>query len=260
MELGIGGRSALVTGAARGIGRAVAAALCAEGVRVALLDRSAAAVQDAAAALMPDGGRGAGSGTTAFPVAADVTDPAQVAAAVSLAADALDGLDILVSCAGVSGPVGTPLADTSIEEWERVFAVNVTGSFLVLRATLPWLRRSDSGTAVLLASDSALVSTPGMVPYSASKAAVLQLARAASVELAPEGIRVNAICPSIVDTPMSRGDLGLEDGFASADYPVQSAEEVADQVLFLCSPRSRPVNGTALVSDFGYTARSSFPA
>jgi dihydroanticapsin dehydrogenase len=88
---------------------------------------------------------------------------------------------------------------------------------------------------------------------------VLQLARAASVELAGAGIRVNAVCPSIVDTRMSRGDLGV-DGFDGAGYPVQSADEVAAQLVFLASPVSRPVNGTSLVSDFGYTARSNFPA
>lgn len=84
-------------------------------------------------------------------------------------------------------------------------------------------------------------------------------ARAASVDFAADGIRVNAVCPSIVDTPMSRGDLGL-DGFADAGYPVQTADEVAAQLVFLASPVARPVNGTCLVSDFGYTARSSFPA
>ena len=99
-----------------------------------------------------------------------------------------------------------------------------------------------------------------MAPYGASKAAVLQLARAAAVELAPDGIRVNAVCPSIVDTPMSRGDLGLDSGFADVGYPVQTAEEVAAQIVFLSSPLAGRSTRAALVSDFGFLARSHFPA
>ena len=101
-----------------------------------------------------------------------------------------------------------------------------------------------------------------MAPYCASKAAVLQLARAASVDLAP--IRVVAVCPSIVDTPMSRADLGIElgvaGGFDGTPYPVQTPEEVAASIAFLRSPWARAISGTALVSDFGYSARSGFPA
>lgn len=248
MELGLRGRTALVTGAAGGIGRAAARALVAEGAHVALMDRDAAAI----AALVRELGD-----ASAHP--ADVTDEAQVVAAVADAADRWGGLDLLVGCAGISGPVGTALADTALADWDAVFSVNVRGSFLVLRAALPALRASDAASVVFVASDSALVAAPGMAPYCSSKAALVQFARAASVELAADGIRVNAVCPSIVDTPMSRGDLGL-DGFADAGYPVQTADEVAAQLVFLASPVARPVDGTCLVSDFGYTARSSFPA
>ncbi|MDL9980207.1 SDR family NAD(P)-dependent oxidoreductase [Microbacterium sp. ASV49] len=252
MELGLRGRTALVTGAAGGIGAAAARALAAEGVRIALLDRGAAALGALAASL--PGGFDAAS---VHP--ADVTDEGQVAAAVAAAVERWGGLDILIGCAGISGPVGTPLLETTAAQWDAVFDVNVRGSFLVLRAALPALREGRDASVVFVASDSALVAAPGMAPYCASKAAVLQFARAASVELAAEGIRVNAVCPSIVDTPMSRGDLGI-DGFADVAYPVQTADEVAAQLVFLASPVSRPVNGTSLVTDFGYTARSNFPA
>ena len=191
---------------------------------------------------------------------ADVTDEAAVSAAVSRAASWRGRLDLLVTCAGISGPVGTPLAETSLADWRRVVDVNLTGTFLALKHTAPWLARSDRGAAVLVASDSAFVATAGMAPYGASKAAVLQLARAAAVELGPAGVRINAVCPSIVDTGMSRGDLGLDDGFAGEPYPVQTTGEVADQIVVLCSPRLGPVTGTALVSDFGFSARSGFPA
>lgn len=255
MDLELTGRIALVTGAAGGIGRAVASALVAEGCRVVLVDREAPEVWDAAADLNSRYG-----GEMAIGVDADVSDESAVDAAVARAVERFGGLDVVVGCAGVSGAVGTPLAETSTDQWSTVLAVNATGGFLVLRAAYPWLRRSDTASVVLVASDSAFVAAPGMAPYCASKAAVLQLARAAAVEWATDGIRVNAVCPSVVDTPMSRVDLDLEDGFAGAPYPVQTAGEVADQILFLCSQRSRPVNAAALVSDFGFSARTGFPA
>jgi dihydroanticapsin dehydrogenase len=98
-----------------------------------------------------------------------------------------------------------------------------------------------------------------MAPYCSSKGAVLMLTKALAVDLADQGTRVNCVCPSVVDTPMSRADLGLEDaGFAEAPFPVQSATDVANLVAFLASPVSRPVNATHLLADFGDTARSSF--
>lgn len=253
MELGLHGRAGVITGAAGGIGRAVADALVAEGVRLALVDRDAHAVAQLAA-------RHRDAGARAHGIAADVGDPQQVQDAFDESARVLGALDLLVVCAGVSGPVGTTLEHTAPEQWDRVMRVNATGSFLALRAAIPLLRGSDAASVVVIASDSAFVAAPGMAAYCASKAAVLQLVRAASVELRDDGIRVNAICPSVVDTPMSRGDLGLTDGFAGIGYPVQTGAEVAAQVAFLCSPRSRPVNGTGLVSDFGYSAQSGFPA
>ncbi|MBD8219185.1 SDR family oxidoreductase [Microbacterium sp. CFBP 13617] len=243
MDLQLTSRRALVTGAAGGIGRAAVRALAAEGARVGAVD------------LDP---RVRELGGPAFVV--DLADADAAAAAVDACARELGGIDVLVLAAGISGPVGTPLGETSIGAWERVLAVNVTGAFVTLRAALPWLRASEAPAVVVVASDSALVASPGMAPYGASKAAVLQLARAAAVELAPEGIRVNAVCPSIVDTPMSRGDLGMPDGFADAEYPVQTAAEVADQVVLLASPRLRPVSAATWVSDFGVSARSGFPA
>jgi dihydroanticapsin dehydrogenase len=250
MELGLTGRRVIVSGAASGIGRACALAFAAEGARVAVLDRDAGGVAAVVDAL--PGGVGA---------VADVTDGPGLRAAVAEAARELGGLDHVVACAGISGPFGVPLTEIRREDWDAVFAVNVTGAFQLVQASLPLLRAAERATIVLMSSDSAVVAAPGMVPYCASKGAVLQLARALAVELDPEGIRVNAICPSIVDTPMSRRDLGLEEpGFAGADFPVQTAGEVAAHALYLSSPVSRPVNGLAMLSDFGYAARSSFPA
>lgn len=244
MDLQLRGTSALVTGAGSGIGRAVARALAAEGVRVALLDRDVSAVRDAAQEC-PD----------SIVLVADVTDEEQTAAALA----AVDRLDAVVCCAGVSGPVGSGIEEISLAHWNAVFSVNVTGPFLVLRHALPALRAAGAASVVLISSDSAFVASPGMVPYCSSKAALVQFARALSVDLAGTGIRVNTVAPSVVDTPMSRGDLG-DGAFEAADFPVQTADEVAAHVAYLVSPRSRAVNGTTLLSDFGYTARSGFPA
>ena len=250
MDLGIEDRVVMVTGAAGGIGRETARTLAAEGCRLVLADLRRPDVE------------GLDPGRT-LAVATDVTDEASLAAAVGAAERRFGGLDVVVGCHGVSGPVGTPLEAVSADRWRHVLDVNATGSFLLLRAAAPLLRRGRDAVVVLVASDSALVAAPGMAPYCASKAAVLQLARAASVDLAPD-VRVVAVCPSVVDTPMSRGDLGVDagasDGFDGAGFPVQRPEEVAAAVAYLSSPRARAVNGTALVSDFGYGARSGFPA
>ena len=250
MDLGLEGRVVLVTGAAGGIGTATARALAAEGCRLVLADLRRPDLEG----LDPD---------RTLAVAADVTDEVSVAAAVGAAGRRFGGLDGVVGCHGVSGPVGTPLDEVPADRWRHVLDVNATASFLLLRAAAPLLRRGRDGVVVLVASDSALVAAPGMAPYCASKAAVLQLARAASVDLAPE-VRVVAVCPSVVDTPMSRGDLGVDagaaGGFDGAGVPVQRPEEVAAAVTYLCSPLARAVNGTALLSDFGYGARSGFPA
>jgi len=248
MDLHLTGTTALVTGAAGGIGRATAVALAAEGVRVALLDRDA------------DGLRETSEGCReAVILVADLTDEEQVRTSVGRAVSLLGRLDAVVHCAGISGPVGSGIEETSLAEWNAVFAVNVTGAFLVLREALPAQRAADAASVVLLSSDSAFVASPGMAPYGASKAALVQFARALSVDLAGTRVRVNTVAPSIVDTPMSRGDLG-PGAFDDPVFPVQSAAEVAAHVVYLVSPRSRAIVGTTILSDFGYSARSGFPA
>ncbi|GLY36754.1 3-oxoacyl-ACP reductase [Amycolatopsis sp. NBRC 101858] len=232
MRTELAGKAVLVTGGASGIGLACVRAFREEGARVGVIDRAA------------------GPGV----VRADVTDEPALATAVGALARRLGGFDVVVGCAGVSGPVGKPLAETTAAEVAAVLAVNVTGQFLLVKHALPHL--GDGGSVVLLGSDSAFAAAPGMVPYCASKGAVVAMTRALSVEV--PGIRVNCVCPSVVDTPMARGDLGavLDD----PAFPVQQAEDVARQVLFLASPASRPVDGQALLADFGMSARSAFPA
>ena len=231
MRTELAGKAVLVTGGASGIGLACVQAFRAEGARVAVVDRAPGA-----------------------DVRADVTDEAALAAAVETVARELGGLDVVVGCAGISGPVGKPLAAISAADVATVFAVNVTGQFLLVKHALPWL--AEGGAVVLLGSDSAFTAAPGMAPYCASKGAVVALTRALAVEL--PGVRVNCVCPSVVDTPMARADLGPV--LDAPAFPVQSADDVARQVLFLASPASRPVNGQALLADFGMSSRSAFPA
>ncbi|MGY1593701.1 SDR family NAD(P)-dependent oxidoreductase [Geodermatophilus sp. SYSU D00708] len=249
MDLHLTNRVALVTGGASGIGRACVDALLAEGARVAVLDRS------------PNGKTAVdGLRRRGLPVEfvqADVTVEAEVADAVALTVDSFGRLDTVLGCAGVSGPVGTLAADVSERDWDRVMAVNVKGNFLVAKHSIPLLAGSDVGTMVFIASDSALVGFEGMTPYCTSKGAVLQLTRALSVD--HPGIRVNCLCPGVVDTPMSRADLGRPQGFAAANLPVMQPEQIAAHAAFLASPVSAPINGSPIVSDFGYVARSALP-
>ncbi|MFY9714765.1 MAG: SDR family oxidoreductase [Microbacterium sp.] len=248
MDLDIDGRVAVVTGGASGIGRACVKALADEGVSVAMFDRDprGAAV---AAELVRNG-----KSVTSHVV--DITDEEQVSAAVADVIAQHRGLDILIGCAGISGPVGVKLADTDAADFDRVFAVNVRGNYLMAKHAMPHLESSEIGTIVLVASDAALVAFEGMAAYSTSKGAVVMLAK--SIAIDHPGVRVNALCPGIVDTPMSRADLGrTELGFGGSGLPVMKASQLARHVLFLASPASAPINATTLVSDFGYASRSA---
>jgi dihydroanticapsin dehydrogenase len=155
----------------------------------------------------------------------------------------------------VSGPVGSALDEIGTSDWDQVMAVNVRGNFLIAKHTVAHLQASDVGTIVYLASDSAFVAFEGMAPYTASKGAVVMLAKAITADY-PD-IRANALCPGIVDTPMSRSDMGHPDGFEGSGFPVIPPHQLAKHVLFLASPVSAPINGTTLVSDFGYLAKSA---
>jgi NAD(P)-dependent dehydrogenase (short-subunit alcohol dehydrogenase family) len=235
MDLALSGRSVLVTGGASGIGLATVEAFLAEGASVTVLDRAP---------------KPAGLDVTW--VQGDVADEDAVRAAVP------DRLDVAIGCAGVSGPMGENPRDIALADFARTLEVNLTGQFLLAKHAAPSLARSTAAAIVFVASDSSFVAAPGMAAYCASKGGVLMLAKALAVDFEPDGIRVNCVCPSIVDTPMARGDLGA--AFDELDCQVLLPEDVARSILYLASPVSRGVNGTAHVLDFGGLATSTFPA
>ncbi len=241
-------RRVLVTGAASGIGLAVAAMFKAEGAGVAILDMNAAALGPAAASL----------GLPAFP--ADIAEEPEVAKAVAAAADALGGLDGVVNCAGID--LLRPFGDMTATEWRRVMRVDLDGPFHVCHAALPELRRAGHGTIVNVASGAALRPLEHRTAYCAAKAGLVMFSKALAMDLAPDGIRVNAICPGIIDTPLFR--TSFQDG------PDPAAElkkiigrylikrpghpaDIASAALFLTSGESAYVTGAALAVDGGRT-------
>jgi dihydroanticapsin dehydrogenase len=251
VELELNNRVAIVTGGASGIGAACARALSGEGVSVAVLDRDATHGNIVVSEIIKQGGK-------AIFVKADVTDEASVSSAVREAVAFYGALDVVLTSAGISGPVGKDVTQMARTEWDQVLSVNVTGIFLMAKHCLPHLEQSPVGTMVLIGSDASFTAFSGMAPYCVSKGAVLMLARALSVD--HPAVRVNCLCPSVVDTPMVRGDLGLDDsGVEKVPFPVMSADQLARHALFLASPVSAPVNGTSLIVDFGYSARTAFP-
>lgn len=250
MDSGLEGAGVVVTGGGSGIGLACAEAFALEGAHVTVLDRN----PDARASVT------ARVGTDAAFVRADVRSESEIQNAVRQIVDPGGGIDILVCCAGVSGPFGKKLDEVTLEEWDDVQAINVRGAFLAAKHCIPHLRRSLLPAIVFLASDSGYVAAPGMAPYCTSKGGLLMLARALSVDLADDGVRVNCVSPSIVDTPLARADLDRPEGFSDAAFPVQAPEQVARLVVMLSSPLAATVNGASLVSDYGFMARSAFPA
>lgn len=248
------GRRILVTGAASGIGLATAHRLAAEGAIVALADARPDAVVTAAAEVGP-----ASVGLTC-----DVGSEPAVEQTVSAAVAALGGLDIVVTCAGIVRTNDTHLC--SLDEWEAVIRVNLTGTFLVLKHCIPHLVTAGGGSIVTIGSVASVVAAGQTSSYDASKGGVLQLTRAVAVEYVDAGIRANCVLPGVVRTSLAatskelHGPMGPAVNSSAAlrlRIPMQrSAEpsEIAGVVAFLASDDASFVTGAAIAADGGYTA------
>ena len=244
----------VVTGGASGIGAAVARTFAESGSRVGIISRT----QESISRVLDNELRDLRD-SIRWQIA-DVTDDTALTAAIDTLAQELGGLDAVVASAGIEGEMGASVLEVTTDDFRRVLDVNVIGVFHTVKRSLPHLASSTHPSITLVGSDSGFVAATGMLAYNASKGALVQLTRALSLELFEDhGIRVNSVCPSIVDTPMARRGMEVEN-FDEADFPVNSAADVAWSIAYLASARSRAVNGVNLLSDFGYSARSSFPA
>jgi 3-oxoacyl-[acyl-carrier protein] reductase len=249
MDLALHGKRALITGSSRGIGFAVARALAAEGAAVGLIARDAGGLADAARTL-------AGQGTFAATAAADVTDIPALRRAVDEIATALGGLDHLVANAG--GTVGGGnLTNSRDGEFAATLALNAGHAAELIRAGLPHLRAAGGGAVVIVASITGLRPAP-RTAYAAAKAAEIQLAATAAQELAPVGIRVNAVSPGSIMFPGGSWDTFRQenpedfDAFLSSQFPfgrLGRPEEVADAVAFVLSERASWISGANIVVD-----------
>ncbi len=244
------GKVALVTGGASGIGRATALRMAEEGARVLVADRDGAGVARVAETILQAGGEGRA-------IACDVTTDTEVAAMVQAALDAWGRLDCAFNNAGVAPTEALPLAEIPPEEWARVLSVNLTGVFLCLRHEIPAMARGGGGAIVNTASIAGRIALPRAGAYVAAKHAVIGLTRSAALDHGAEGVRVNAILPGYVETPLAARGIERRREAILARMPlgrIGTVEEIADVVVWLCSDRARFVTGEALAADGGHTS------
>ncbi len=238
---------ALVTGSARGIGLATAKRFLADGWRVALLDIDGETLKRTHAALPAD---------RTIAIHCDVADPAGVAAALARIAREFGRLDALVNNAGIA--IFKPILDITLEDWSRVLAVNLTGPFLCAQAAAPLMREGGGGAIVNITSISGLRASTLRTAYGTSKAGLAHLTQQQAIELAPLGIRVNAVAPGPVDTAMAKAvhtpDIraAYHDAIPLNRYGLE--QELAEAIFFLCGDRASYITGQTLAVDGGFEA------
>jgi len=254
---GLAGAAVLVTGAGSGIGRAVCTRLAAAGARIALVDRNQEGLDTVSAALGGDAAR--------IAVRADVSQEAEIIAAVQRSADALGALHGVVTCAGIFDPADIlPAADVDVETFTRTLAVNLTGTFLVIKHSLPHLISAAAANG-RTSSVTTIASTAGLrghgygSGYTASKGGVVALTRLLALQYGEKGVRTNCIAPGFTDTPMTGGPAGQDPARLRAlrrGIPLRriaQPEEIAALACFLLSDAASYVNGQVIAADGGAT-------
>jgi len=252
------GKVAIVTGAASGIGRASASLFAREGARLVIADQNPQGLEETARAISDRGG-------TVQALTADAGREQDVKAVVDRALSAFAALDVVYANAGISGGL-TPLFDQTVEYWQQILQTNLIGPFLAIKHAAPHMVGKGRGSIVLTASVAGLRANAGAAAYSASKAGVISLAQTAATALLGTGVRVNAICPGLIETGMTRelfeaarergthGKIGQLNPLQRAGGP----EEIAAMALFLASDEASYVNGQAFPVDGGLSSTLPF--
>jgi NAD(P)-dependent dehydrogenase (short-subunit alcohol dehydrogenase family) len=252
------GKRAIVTGAGSGIGRASARLFAAEGAAVMVVDKTPPAIEETAAEIKAAGGR-------AIAVAADAGAETDVQGFIQKAVKELGGIDVIFANAGISGGL-VPLFEQSVEFWREILRVNLIGPFLAIRHGAPIMIKEGKGSIICTASVAGLRANAGGHPYSASKAGVISLVQTTASTLSGTGVRINAICPGLIETGMtkpiferarergSEGKIGQLNALQRAGQP----EEIAAMALFLASDDASYVNGQAIAVDGGLSSTHPF--
>jgi NAD(P)-dependent dehydrogenase (short-subunit alcohol dehydrogenase family) len=249
------GKVAVVTGAGLGIGQAAAASFARQGASVAVVDRNPESGESTVQALQKEGLRG-------LFVPADVSSEADVKNMVEQVVAHWGRLDILVNNAGIY--IQGDVTQTTLDDWDRIMAVNLTGAFLCTQYAVPVMVKNGGGVIVNVASEAGLVGIRDQVAYNVSKAGMIALTKSCAVDLADRGIRVNAVCPGTTDTPLVREAVSRAPDPAATRRRLESVrplnrlgtpEEIASAILYMASSESGYATGAVLSIDGGYTAQ-----